>query len=263
MFSKKLLILCLLGILFLLTARGADEKEEQAKSEEGEEEEEEGDEEEEEEKPKSLDHGFGKDIDWVSWNDALELAKEKDKPVFLLIHKTWCHACQALKKKFEQASFQKELKAMSKHFIMTNTEDDEEPWEEKYQPDGKYIPRIFFIKPDGEVMADITNEKEEYKQYKYYFADPNGILDSMKLALTKLGRWKQEEKKTGKSSESKPPTAKPPMETEKKEEMKEEKKEEKMEEKKSEMKEEKMKESKKQEEKSGDKKDDKKKKKEL
>jgi len=262
MFSKKLLILCLLGVLFLLTARGADEKEEQAKSEEGEEEEEEGDEEEEEEKPKSLDHGFGKDIDWVSWNDALELAKEKDKPVFLLIHKTWCHACQALKKKFEQASFQKELKAMSKHFIMTNTEDDEEPWEEKYQPDGKYIPRIFFIKPDGEVMADITNEKEEYKQYKYYFADANGILSSMKLALTKLGRWK-EEKKTDKAAEAQPPTAKPPMETEKKEEMKEEKKEEKMEEKKSEMKEEKMKESKKQEEKSGDKKDDKKKKKEL
>lgn len=100
----------------------------------------------------------------MDWNEALETAEEVDKPVFLLIHKSWCHACQglptlpppplqglmksgvaALKKKFEQSSAQKEFKALSEHFVMVNTEDDEEPWEEKYQPDGKYIPRLLFI----------------------------------------------------------------------------------------------------------------------
>lgn len=40
--------------------------------------------------------GFGEDINWVSWEDAIETALEKDKPIFLLIHKSWCHACKGL-----------------------------------------------------------------------------------------------------------------------------------------------------------------------
>jgi uncharacterized protein YyaL (SSP411 family) len=38
--------------------------------------------------------GFGDDIDWISWEDAIETALERNKPIFLLIHKTWCHACK-------------------------------------------------------------------------------------------------------------------------------------------------------------------------
>lgn len=38
--------------------------------------------------------GFGEDIDWVTWEDAIETALDKQKPIFLLIHKTWCHACK-------------------------------------------------------------------------------------------------------------------------------------------------------------------------
>ena len=44
----------------------------------------------------SLAHGFGDDIEWGSWENALELANEQNKPVFLLIHKTWCGACSKL-----------------------------------------------------------------------------------------------------------------------------------------------------------------------
>ena len=41
-----------------------------------------------------LAHGFGNDIDWVQWDDAIEKALDENKPIFLLIHKTWCHACK-------------------------------------------------------------------------------------------------------------------------------------------------------------------------
>ena len=40
-----------------------------------------------------LSHGFGDDIEWVKWEDAIEKALEVNKPICLLIHKTWCHAC--------------------------------------------------------------------------------------------------------------------------------------------------------------------------
>ncbi|MFH4974486.1 hypothetical protein AB6A40_001195 [Gnathostoma spinigerum] len=41
-----------------------------------------------------LAHGFGDDIDWVKWDDAIETALDQNKPIFLLIHKSWCHACK-------------------------------------------------------------------------------------------------------------------------------------------------------------------------
>ena len=40
--------------------------------------------------------GYGDDIDWIPWETAIETALEVDKPIFLLIHKTWCHACKGL-----------------------------------------------------------------------------------------------------------------------------------------------------------------------
>lgn len=40
--------------------------------------------------------GFGTDIDWVQWNDAVSIALDLNKPIFLLIHKTWCGACQGM-----------------------------------------------------------------------------------------------------------------------------------------------------------------------
>uniref|UniRef100_A0A1I7WL24 Thioredoxin domain-containing protein n=1 Tax=Heterorhabditis bacteriophora TaxID=37862 RepID=A0A1I7WL24_HETBA len=92
-----------------------------------------------------LSHGFGEDIDWVPWEDAIEKALDNNKPIFLLIHKTWCHACKALKKTFQQSNARKAFKTLSQYFIMVNTEDDEEPFEEEYRPDGKYIPRLLFL----------------------------------------------------------------------------------------------------------------------
>uniref|UniRef100_A0A183BR32 Thioredoxin domain-containing protein n=1 Tax=Globodera pallida TaxID=36090 RepID=A0A183BR32_GLOPA len=39
--------------------------------------------------------GFGTDIDWVPWPQAVSVALDLNRPIFLLIHKSWCGACQA------------------------------------------------------------------------------------------------------------------------------------------------------------------------
>uniref|UniRef100_A0A914RNC5 Thioredoxin domain-containing protein n=1 Tax=Parascaris equorum TaxID=6256 RepID=A0A914RNC5_PAREQ len=105
--------------------------------------------------------GFGDDIEWVKWSEAKEQAKTLKKPIFLLIHKSWCGACQAiarcyinarlfqliaaLKSTFRSSTDRDEFVKLSKKFVMVNTEDDEEPNDERYSPDGQYIPRIFFL----------------------------------------------------------------------------------------------------------------------
>ncbi|VDM48343.1 unnamed protein product [Toxocara canis] len=127
-----------------------------------------------------LSHGFGEDIDWVRWEDAVETALEKDKPIFLLIHKSWCHACKALKKTFQQSNARKAFKILSEYFVMVNTEDDDEPYEEEYRPDGKYIPRLLFLDKNGDLLPEFVNKKAEYKNYAYYYSSPADILNSMK-----------------------------------------------------------------------------------
>jgi len=139
-----------------------------------------------EEKAKNpLARGWGDSIDWVTLEEGQERAREERKPVMLLIHKTWCGACQTLKGKFAKAKMIAEL---AKSFIMVNAEDDEEPWEEEFQPDGgKYIPRIFFISPDGQLLKDVINPKDEYKQYPYYYSNPAPIIHAMQSVLQKFG----------------------------------------------------------------------------
>uniref|UniRef100_A0A7E4WDT0 Thioredoxin domain-containing protein n=1 Tax=Panagrellus redivivus TaxID=6233 RepID=A0A7E4WDT0_PANRE len=130
-----------------------------------------------------LSHGYGDDIAWVKWEDAIETALELNKPIFLLVHKTWCHACKALKKTMQQSNARRAFKKLSEYFVMVNTEDDEEPFEEEYRPDGKYIPRLLFLDKNGDLLESIKNKKAEYKNYSYYYSSPADILNSMKDVL--------------------------------------------------------------------------------
>uniref|UniRef100_A0A0N4ZCP6 Thioredoxin domain-containing protein n=1 Tax=Parastrongyloides trichosuri TaxID=131310 RepID=A0A0N4ZCP6_PARTI len=143
-------------------------------------------------------HGFGEDIDWVSWDSAIELAEQQEKPIFLLIHKTWCHACKSLKKTLESSNARKAFKILSKYFIMVNTEDDEEPYEDEYRPDGKYIPRLIFLDKNGDLLSEFTNKRGEQKNYKYYYSAPGDMVATMKQVLKYYGISVPELEKSGK-----------------------------------------------------------------
>ncbi|XP_022806167.1 thioredoxin domain-containing protein 12-like [Stylophora pistillata] len=129
-----------------------------------------------------LGRGFGDHIDWKTYSEGLKEAESSHKPLMLIIHKSWCGACKALKPKFAES---KEIEELSKKFVMINVEDDEEPRDSKFQIDGAYIPRIFILDSYGHVQKDIYNKKGN-PSYKYYYGSPPGIVDSMKEALEKM-----------------------------------------------------------------------------
>ena len=152
-----------------------------------------------------LSHGYGDDIDWIPWENAIETALDQNKPIFLLIHKTWCHACKSLRKIMQQTNARKAFKKLSEYFVMVNTADDEEPYEEEYRPDGKYVPRILFLDKNGDLLSEFRNKKAEYKNYAYYYPSPAEILTSMKEVIAHYGFEMPDNNKGDKLKPKKPP----------------------------------------------------------
>ncbi|XP_045779290.1 thioredoxin domain-containing protein 12-like isoform X2 [Maniola jurtina] len=128
------------------------------------------------------DNGFGSNYVWAGSLEAgMQIAVNHKKPVMVIIHKSWCSACKNLKPKFANSN---EIQSLSQHFVMVNLMDEEEPKNNKFAPDGTYIPRILFISPMGMVDCDIYNE-EGSSQHKYFYSRPEQIAKSMRKVIEK------------------------------------------------------------------------------
>jgi len=124
-------------------------------------------------------HGLGDHYNWVTLDDGYELARTNSKPLMLIIHKSWCGACKALKPKFKDSA---EILELSSKFVMVNVMDEDEPSGDQYTPDGGYIPRILFFDPEGELLRDVVNVGGN-PSYKYYYSSDGPIADSMRRVL--------------------------------------------------------------------------------
>ncbi len=121
-------------------------------------------------------------IRWVSYEKGLEEAKTSGKPLCLIFYTTWCPHCANYAKVFADPR----VVEKSKQFVMVRVDADKERvLSEKYKPDGAYIPRTFFLAPDGRLDETITAGRPQYK-YFYDEHNPAGILAGMEAALAKL-----------------------------------------------------------------------------
>ncbi|CAL1532157.1 unnamed protein product [Lymnaea stagnalis] len=121
---------------------------------------------------------WGRNIRWVSLKEGQKLAREQKKPAMVVITKTWCRACKALRPQFAS---NKEIEKMSNDFIMINLEDDDEPKGIDLQPDGTYYPRVVFLDHNGSVMRNVMYKKTG--GYKYYYPHATAIAHNMKEVL--------------------------------------------------------------------------------
>jgi protein-disulfide reductase (glutathione) len=134
--------------------------------------------------------GWGEQYVWQpDLATAQEEARRLDKPLMLIIHKSWCGACKKLKAVVAE---DQEILEMSEQFVMMNVGDDDEPAEERYKPDGGYIPRILFFKPDGTFLSDIINTDGNPK-FKYYHYSAHSVADSMEDVTLLAESWREGE----------------------------------------------------------------------
>lgn len=128
--------------------------------------------------------GWNERIDWHGWPEALTVAKQADIPVMLVVHKSWCGACKLLRQQFAKSA---EIEALSSHFVMCSAEDDDEPTDPKYSPQGSYSPRIMYLHPNGEVSA-ATNKGLD-PGHSHFYGNADEVVSGMLNALRIMGRY--------------------------------------------------------------------------
>jgi len=125
-------------------------------------------------------HGWGDDIAWVSLEKGREISATENKPLMVIIHKTWCGACKSLK---AAVAKDEAIAKFSSNLVMVNLEDDEEPNDASFAPDGGYVPRVFFL-PAGSQKVDTSIYNIAGNQdYKYFYYDAGHLLAAMKKAV--------------------------------------------------------------------------------
>ena len=124
-------------------------------------------------------------IGWVPYEKAFELAREKGKPLMLVIYTNWSPDSQKAQKFFEDPK----IVEIARSFVMVKVNSDSyEEVDTRYAPDGRYIPRILFFAPDGSLYEDINMGNNA----KYFWGTERSeqLLWGMQTAQWKY-RWKQ------------------------------------------------------------------------
>jgi protein-disulfide reductase (glutathione) len=128
--------------------------------------------------------------DSLEWRKPRDLTEkflgQNDKPIMLLIHKSWCGACSRLRAELNDGVSSHELHELSKRFVMVEAVDSEEPLDDVYSPDGQYYPRVLFLEPQGQVRAEYTCDWDMNPAYKYFYKSAQQVTKSMKTVLESL-----------------------------------------------------------------------------
>lgn len=126
----------------------------------------------------------GTAIAWRTPTDGLAEAQRTGKPVMLVLFTTWCPHCKNYSRLFDDAR----VADAAKGLVMVRVDaDKDEATSTKYQPDGGYIPRTFFLKPDGALVAGIKANDGRYG-YFYDERDPAPLLAAMARAKREITR---------------------------------------------------------------------------
>ena len=113
---------------------------------------------------------------WQSYEAGLQQARTQKKPVCLVFSTTWCPHC----KNFSHVFDDPRVVAHARDFVMIHLDADaEEAIASKYALDGSYIPRTFFLGPDGKVDFATIHAPRLASRFFYDEHDPGSLLAAM------------------------------------------------------------------------------------
>lgn len=119
-------------------------------------------------------------ISWLDYDAGLARARAEHKPVCLVMHAAWCPHCRTYARIFDDPR----VVAQAQRLVMVRVNVDEAPTiASRYIVDGTYVPRTYFLHPDGTIMERIDAHRP---QYRFFFDenDPTSILGGMLAALS-------------------------------------------------------------------------------
>lgn len=127
---------------------------------------------------------FPAGIKWLPWDAAVKQAKAKGKPICLVVYAHWCPKCRDLAPAFADP----EIAKLAKELLMVHQNADDRPdWlAQRFGKFGGYVPRLFFLRPDGSVAEDIVSGHAKFP----YFYQPHK-LDQLKAAMAKAAAMKK------------------------------------------------------------------------
>jgi len=131
----------------------------------------------------ALPAGFNDaEIRWHDLESGRAKAAVEGKPVFVLVHATWCPVCNEYKAVF----FDPDVVAASADFVFVLIDREAEPADaESLAPDGNYIPRSMFLTKAGLVDQSLNSGRRDFR----YFLDPSQpghLLSNLQKALEKV-----------------------------------------------------------------------------
>jgi thiol:disulfide interchange protein len=120
-----------------------------------------------------------REVAWMPYEAGLASGKAQQKPIVLVFYTDWCPHCHNYSRLFHDP----ELVRLSQQFVMIRVErDGHREVSARYDVDGEYIPRTFFLTPTGSVLTELTSDNDDYR----YFLDehdPTELIALMQRAL--------------------------------------------------------------------------------
>jgi thiol:disulfide interchange protein len=121
-------------------------------------------------------------IKWMPYTEGLAAAKKTHRPICLIFHTTWCPHCANYSTVFSDPR----VADKAKSFVMIRLDKDQNrELSKQYSPDGEYIPRTYFLSPQGKLDESLTEGRAQFK-YFYNEKDPASLLAGMDRALKKF-----------------------------------------------------------------------------
>ncbi|MCB9730817.1 MAG: thioredoxin family protein [Deltaproteobacteria bacterium] len=103
-------------------------------------------------------------IRWRTYDEGLAEAKTSGKPVLFMVYADWCPKCRAWGAHFSDPAL---VERASRFVMIHQNQDSAGPWSAQFERFGAYVPRIFFLTPEGELREELTSG---HPRYPYFYA---------------------------------------------------------------------------------------------